>query len=63
MIHRPGYLGRIQTYLDKPIVKVITGMRRVGKSTLLAQARDELLARGVPEGQILSINKDLVDSR
>lgn len=60
MIHRPFYLERIQAYLDKPIVKVITGMRRVGKSTLLAQVREGLLARGVSEGQILSINKDLV---
>jgi uncharacterized protein len=60
MLHRPCYLERIQTYLDKPVVKVITGMRRVGKSTLLAQAREDLIARGVPEAQILSINKDLV---
>lgn len=60
MIHRPFYLDRIQTYLDKPIVKVITGMRRVGKSTLLTQVREGLLAKGIPESQILSINKDLV---
>jgi hypothetical protein len=60
MIQRPIYLKRIQAYLDKPIVKVITGMRRVGKSTLLSQMRDGLLARGVPETQILSINKDMV---
>ena len=60
MIQRPVYLKRIQAYLDKPIVKVITGMRRVGKSTLLSQVRDGLLARGVPETQILSINKDMV---
>jgi predicted AAA+ superfamily ATPase len=60
MVQRPFYLERIQAYLDKPIVKVITGMRRVGKSTLLAQTREGLLARGVPEAQILCINKDLV---
>ena len=60
MIHRPFYLERIQAYLNKPIVKVITGMRRVGKSTLLAQVRESLLAQGVPEAQILCINKDLV---
>jgi len=60
MIHRPFYLSRIQTFLDKPIVKVVTGMRRVGKSTLLAQVRDNLLAKGIPEEQILSINKDLL---
>ena len=60
MIHRPFYLTRIQAYLDKPIVKVLTGMRRVGKSTLLAQVREQLLAQGVPDAQVLCINKDLV---
>ncbi len=60
MIARSSYLDRIRAYLDKPIVKVITGMRRVGKSTLLGQVREELLAQGVPAAQILSINKDLV---
>lgn len=60
MIARPFYLERIQAFLDKPIVKVLTGMRRVGKSTLLNQVRDLLLERGVPEPQILSINKDLI---
>jgi len=60
MILRPFYLARIQAYLDKPIIKVMTGMRRVGKSTLLAQVRESLLARGIPDAQILSINKDLV---
>lgn len=34
MIHRPFYLDRIQAYLDKPIVKVITGMRRVTAPSL-----------------------------
>lgn len=60
MIQRSGYLDRIAPYLDRPIIKVITGMRRVGKSTLLAQVRERLLARGVSETQILMINKDLM---
>ena len=60
MIPRPFYLDRIRAYLDTPVVKVITGMRRVGKSTLLAGLREALLARAVPASQILSINKDLV---
>lgn len=59
-VQRQAYMDRIQAYLDKPFVKVITGMRRVGKSTLLAQTREALLARGVPEAQILLINKDLL---
>jgi predicted AAA+ superfamily ATPase len=60
MIDRPLYLERLFSCLDKPVVKVLTGMRRVGKSTLLAQVRDRLLGRGVGPDQILSINKDLI---
>lgn len=60
MIPRPVYLDRIQAFLDKPVVKVLTGMRRVGKSTLLNQVRDLLLERGVLASQILCINKDLL---
>ena len=52
MINRPFYLDRIQAYLDKPIVKVVTGMRRVGKSTLLVQVREGLVRQGIPEAQM-----------
>lgn len=60
MIQRERYLDQIKPFLDRPVVKVITGMRRVGKSTLLGQIRDLLRARGVPEECIVHINKDLL---
>ncbi|MFP4012132.1 MAG: ATP-binding protein, partial [Spirochaetaceae bacterium] len=44
-------------YLGKPVVKIITGMRRVGKSTFLAQLREDLTASGVPEANIVSIDE------
>ena len=42
--------------MDKPVVKVITGMRRCGKSVILELAKEEILRRGVPEKQIFSVS-------
>lgn len=61
MIERKRYLDKIRPFLGEPFVKVITGMRRVGKSTLLLQIRDNLLGQGVPPGNIVMINKDLLE--
>lgn len=55
-IVRQEYFQRVVSYRDKKIIKVITGVRRCGKSTLLQMFRDYLLADGVEEGQIISIN-------
>jgi predicted AAA+ superfamily ATPase len=55
---RSLYLDRIRKYLGKPVVKVITGMRRVGKSTLLRQVIDLLRADGVPGGNILYLDME-----
>ncbi len=60
MIKRKLYLSSIRPFLEKPFVKVVTGMRRVGKSTLLLQIREELLEQGIPPENILMINKDLL---
>jgi len=56
MLKRQAYLGRIKPFIDKDIVKIITGIRRSGKSTLMAQVRDVLVDRGVSEKQIITIN-------
>lgn len=56
MIERRGYLDEIRPFIDTDVVKVLTGMRRSGKSTLLGQIQQELLARGVPKGNIVHIN-------
>jgi len=49
MIKRPDYLEQIINFIDKPFVKILTGIRRSGKSTLMLFIRDELINRGVNE--------------
>ena len=45
MVHREFYLEKIRPFVGTDVVKVVTGLRRSGKSVLLEQMRDELLAR------------------
>ena len=61
MIIREYYLDKIKKYVNKPIIKVITGMRRVGKSYFVKQIIDHLIKTGINDKQILSINKELLD--
>ncbi len=42
-INRPKYIEKIKAFIDKPIIKIITGMRRVGKFTLLTIIKDKIL--------------------
>lgn len=56
LIKRETYLRKIRPYYDTDLIKVLTGIRRCGKSKLLAQIKDELSAKGIPDEQILSIN-------
>lgn len=56
MLTRQAYLERIKPFIDKDIVKIFTGIRRSGKSTLMAQVRDVLVESGVSEEQIITIN-------
>ncbi|AEA01221.1 MULTISPECIES: ATP-binding protein [Aerococcus] len=54
-VKRDKYLGKIAPFVDQPVVKVLTGMRRVGKSTLLQMIQEELLPQVNPQNMI-SIN-------
>jgi len=56
MIKRPLYSKKIEKFIDKPLIKVITGVRRSGKSTILKLIQKELLKDGILENQILYIN-------
>lgn len=56
MIIRTEYLEQLLRFREKQLIKVITGIRRCGKSTLLELYRDELLKNGVEERQITAIN-------
>lgn len=61
MITRSNYLSRLRQIRDKDVIKVITGVRRAGKSTLLAQFRDELTDSGVHPENIISRNFEDMD--
>jgi predicted AAA+ superfamily ATPase len=56
MIKRTLYLDKIKEFIDKPFIKVISGIRRSGKSSMLLLLKDEILHRGAQEQQILLIN-------
>lgn len=63
MIRRSLYLERIHPFFDSPLIKVITGVRRCGKSVLLRQIRDELEAGGAAPEQLTFIDFDDYDNR
>jgi predicted AAA+ superfamily ATPase len=56
MIVREQYLERIRPFYDSEMIKVITGIRRCGKSTIMKQIIDELTNRGIPGNYIIYIN-------
>jgi hypothetical protein len=58
MITRDLYLNKLFNYVDKPFIKVITGIRRSGKSSILMLLRDELLKRGISEKNIIYTNME-----
>ena len=61
MHKRKLYLDKIKKFIDKPIIKIIIGMRRVGKSYFLKLIMEELLHKGVADEQIIYINFDSLD--
>lgn len=60
-INRDEYLSILKNFKDQQIIKVITGIRRCGKSTLLEIYQDYLKGNGVQENQIISINFENAD--
>lgn len=60
-IKREEYLSILRNFKDQQIIKVITGIRRCGKSTLLELFQDYLKENGVEENQIISINFEDAD--
>ena len=56
MIPRETYLRRIRPFIGHELIKVLTGLRRSGKSVLLKLIQEELLARGIKSDAILSFN-------
>ena len=60
MIYRTEYMNQLHSFKDNKLIKVVTGLRRSGKSTLLQMFRDELIKDGVAENQIQYINFELM---
>lgn len=56
MIKREIYLSKIRPFMNQDIVKVLTGIRRSGKSVMLELIQEELRLQGVSDRQILSVN-------
>ena len=56
MIQRETYLSKLRQLKNQNLIKVITGIRRCGKSTLLESFRDELLSTGVSAKNIVFLN-------
>ena len=62
MIYRPMYVDKIMAYTDTPFVKILTGVRRCGKSTILKMIMEKLLdEKGVAEAQIVSYRFDSME--
>ncbi|MDD3251372.1 MAG: ATP-binding protein [Lachnospiraceae bacterium] len=55
MIARPHYLELLRTYRDVPLVKILAGIRRCGKSTILEMLANELVSSGIAEDHIISM--------
>ncbi|MBR6162684.1 ATP-binding protein [bacterium] len=61
MIKREEYLNKLITFKDKELIKVVTGIRRCGKSTLFRLFQDYLINNGVDKTQIININFEDVE--
>ncbi len=62
MIYRPMYVDKIMAYVDTPFIKILTGVRRCGKSTILKMIMERLKEeRNVPENRIISCRFDSME--
>ena len=61
MIKRPIYVDKIMAYVNTPFVKILTGIRRCGKSTILRMLMEEMKKRGIRDNQILHYSFDSLE--
>lgn len=61
MIARPQYTEKIISYVDTPFIKILTGVRRCGKSTIMNMLIEELQHRGIEKNRILHYNFDSLE--
>ena len=60
-LKRETYLEQIRPYYESDIIKVITGVRRAGKSILLDTIKDELVDNGICDNHIIYLNLEDLD--
>lgn len=56
MIKRESYMKKIRPFINSDLVKILTGIRRCGKSVMLDLIKQELLQQGVTPQQLISYN-------
>lgn len=61
MIPRPRYLDQLIAFKDKDLIKVVTGVRRCGKSTLLDLMREHLASEGVPDSRLMTFRMESME--
>ena len=63
MIDRPEYLAEIERHKGKTgLIKVVTGVRRCGKSTLLQLFREKLIKLRIPKSRIVDVNLESIEN-
>jgi len=61
MINRPIYIDRLRKWFNKPVIKIISGVRRSGKSTLMKLFIQQLIKENIGKESILYINKESLE--
>ena len=61
MVIRENYLKKIRPFYNQDLIKVITGIRRCGKSVILRQIINEIIESGVKDENIIFVNFELSD--
>ncbi|ASY41530.1 hypothetical protein CAV20_07170 [Taylorella equigenitalis] len=59
-VPRPTYLDKIKKFIDTPVIKILTGIRRCGKSTVLKLLAKELKNLGIDGRRIIYIPRDFL---
>lgn len=62
MISRDRYLRCLESWRDKDVIKVVSGVRRCGKSTLMELFKQRLVEQGVPSERVVHINLELLEN-
>lgn len=61
LVKRNTYIDTLERWQDKAVIKVITGVRRCGKSTLMQMFQDRLLEQGIEKERIIAVNLEDFD--